>query len=106
MSTVALTLDFTKPLTIEEKFRAFDEANPHVYRDLVHLCARRIAEGKTRLSIGGLAEDLRENPALRTSDPNAIWKINNSYRSLYARKIVSEHPEWAHLFELRGLRSA
>lgn len=37
--------------TITEQFHAFDARNPHVYRALEGMAARRLAAGATRVSL-------------------------------------------------------
>jgi len=34
--------------------------------------------------------------------PGEAYVLNDHYTSRYARLLIREHPEWSHLFELRG----
>ncbi|MGW1817033.1 hypothetical protein ACWCQM_26110 [Streptomyces sp. NPDC002125] len=86
--------------SITEQFRAFDAANPHVYRALERLAARRLAAGATRVSLKDLFEDLRRQL------PYGVVGLNNSYTALYARRLIDEHPHWTSAFELRRRRAA
>uniref|UniRef100_UPI003C7B9841 hypothetical protein n=1 Tax=unclassified Streptomyces TaxID=2593676 RepID=UPI003C7B9841 len=86
--------------SITEQFRAFDANNPHVYRALERLAARRLAAGATRVSLKDLFEDLRRQL------PHGVVGLNNSYTALYARLLIDEHPHWAAAFELRRRRAA
>ncbi|MGW4345298.1 hypothetical protein ACWEL8_09500 [Streptomyces sp. NPDC004690] len=85
-------------LTISEQFRAFDANNPHVYRALERLAARRLAAGATRVAVKDLFEELRHQ--------HGVTGLNNNYTALYARRLVDDHPHWARAFELRRRRAA
>ena len=90
--------------TLEECFAAFDAANPHVYDVLEELALRAWTHGATRIGIAMLWETMRYNQALATE--GEPWKLNNSYRALYARKLVADHPKLAGVIETRKRRSA
>ncbi|MEV0577156.1 hypothetical protein [Streptomyces sp. NPDC050392] len=86
--------------SITEQFLAFDAINPHVYRALERMAARRLAAGATRVSLKELFEDLRRQL------PHGDVGLNNNYTALYARRLINEHPQWAGAFELRRRRAA
>ncbi|MEU9288294.1 hypothetical protein AB0D57_27245 [Streptomyces sp. NPDC048275] len=86
--------------TITEQFHAFDTHNPHVYWALERMAARRLAAGATRVSLKDLFEDLRRQL------PHGVAGLSNNYTSLYARRLIDEHPHWAAAFELRRRRAA
>ncbi|WP_435598649.1 hypothetical protein [Streptomyces anulatus] len=86
--------------TITEQFRTFDAHNPHVYRTLERMAARRLAAGATRISLKHLFEDLRRQL------PHGVTGLNNNYTALYARQLIGEHLHWAPVFELRRRRAA
>jgi hypothetical protein len=83
-----------------EQFHAFGAHNPHVYRALERMVARRLAAGATRVSLKDLFEDLRRQL------PHGVAGLNNNYTALYARRLIGEHPHWAAAFELRRRRAA
>ncbi|MGV9645300.1 hypothetical protein [Streptomyces sp. NPDC003514] len=85
--------------TITERFHAFDTQNPHVYRELRCMAARRLAAGATRVSVKDLFEDLRHQL------PFGVAGLNNNFTALYARRLTEEHPNWAGAFELRRRRA-
>lgn len=90
--------------TIEQSFRAFHAANPHVYDRLVELARKwRAKRGSDRLGIGMLFERLRWDLAMQTT--GEPLKLNNNYRALYARKIMRSEPDLANIFETRRLRN-
>jgi len=87
---------------LERKFAAFHVANAAIYRHLEERALRETAQGASRLSIAKLAEQLRADGNVETQGD--AFKINNSYRALYARLLVHRHPELDGLFELRVRR--
>ncbi|MEW2620911.1 hypothetical protein [Streptomyces sp. NPDC048106] len=100
MSIAALGSHRATGRTITEQFHAFDAHNPHIYRALERMAARRLAAGATRVSLKDLFEDLRRQL------PDGVDGLNNNYTALYARRLISEHPRWAAAFELRRRRAA
>ncbi|WP_019070599.1 hypothetical protein [Streptomyces hokutonensis] len=86
--------------SITDQFRAFDAHNPHVYRALERMAARRLAAGATRVSLKDLFEDLRRQL------PYGVTGLNNNFTALYARRLIDDHPHWARAFELRRRRAA
>lgn len=90
-------------LTIEEAFRAFHAANPHVYDELVKLARQARRRGVGRIGIGMLFEVLRWRVALRTGGDE--FKLNNNYRSYYARLMMLREPDLAGVFETRQLHA-
>jgi hypothetical protein len=85
--------------TITDQFLAFDAAHPYVYRALEKLAAERLAAGATRIGLKELFEDLRWRL------PQGLRGLNNNYSTLYARKLIADHAEWASVFELRRRRT-
>ncbi|MET8503127.1 MULTISPECIES: hypothetical protein [unclassified Streptomyces] len=100
MPAVALGSNPARGRTITEQFHAFDAHNPHVYRALERLAARRLAAGATRVGVKDLFEDLRRQL------PHGVAGLNNNFTALYARRLVEDHPRWAGAFELRRRRAA
>lgn len=101
---VLVTPAYEPAATIQERFEAFHAANPWVYRAFERLTADALAHGHARVGIGMFTEVIRWQYGRRTDgDP---FKVNNSYRSRYARMLLDKHPEWAGVFETRELKSA
>lgn len=97
------------PLTSGQKldiaFHEFDQANPHVYRMFRDLAVKVKVRGHNRWGAKSLWEVLRWELAINTRSPVDQPKLNNSYVSRYARKLVLEDPEeWEGFFEMRKLR--
>ncbi|MFB7442892.1 hypothetical protein ACFC01_32065 [Streptomyces mirabilis] len=89
---------------IQQRFDAFHALNPWVLRHLEALAADCVAKGFRRVGIGMLFELLRWRYGQATQGD--AFRLNNDYRSRYARLLIQRHPEWAHLFETRALRAA
>jgi len=87
--------------TIREAFDRFHAQNPHVYAEIVMLARRARRSGAERIGIGMLFEVLRWRHTLRTGGDD--FKLNNNYRSYYARVIMAKEPDLAGMFELRKL---
>lgn len=90
-------------LTIEQAFWQFHDANPQVYQELVALSRRGVGRGVGKLGIGMLFEVLRWNHALRTGGDE--FKLNNNYRSYYARLIMLQEIDLEGVFETRRLHA-
>lgn len=97
-----------KETTSENKlaagFLAFHEANPRVYEELVKLARQAKAKGRAKIGIGMLWEVLRWHFWLETKGDEE-FKLNNNYRSRYARLIMGLEADLVGVFETRELRS-
>lgn len=90
--------------TIREAWERFHADNPHVYARLVALARRwREARPGSRLGIAVLFERLRWDLAMETT--GEPLKLNNNYKSLYARLMMDREPDLDGLFETRRLRA-
>lgn len=85
-------------LTLEQKFAAFHQANPHVYTNLRRLALDAKRRGR-QVGIKMLYEVLRWQYAMQTSGDD--FKLNNSYTSFYARLLMEHEPELIGYFETR-----
>jgi hypothetical protein len=93
-------------LTMQEQFEQFHTANPWVY-DLIVSMARDLHErGRKKIGIAMLIEVMRWQYWRTTNDANSDFKINNNYKSRYARLVIEKNPDLSDMFELRELRSA
>lgn len=89
--------------TIEDRFNDFHQAHPEVFTQLVRLAREWMSVGHARLGIATLFEKLRWEWHVAGLADRDGYKLNNSYRALYARKIMAENPELDGLFETRSL---
>ena len=92
----------TRSSSIEVRFRFFHRCNPQVYRTLVSLALAAVQRGKTKIGIGMLWEVVRWEHWL-DAKAGEEFKLNNNYRSRYARLIMENEPDLAGVFELRKL---
>ena len=99
------TLQFTYRKSIQQQFHEFHEANPWVYQEMVKLARRAKARGAQKVGIGMLTEIVRWRRAIATQDWNSGFKINNSYRSRYARLIMQQEPDLDGVFDTRELKA-
>lgn len=90
--------------TIQERFDTFHHNHPEVYRELVELAWTARRHGRHRIGIGHLFEVLRWQRMIRgLPDPAEGVKLNNDYRSRYARLIMAREPGLDGMFETRQL---
>lgn len=90
-------------LPLDEQFKAFHAANPHVYEHLRTLALNARRKDIT-VGIAMLFEVLRWQYLMATSDASSEFKLNNNYRAFYARLLMELEPELANYFETRTQR--
>lgn len=90
--------------SIQARFEAFHALHPWVLEALERLTSECLRRGFTRVGIGMLFEVLRWEYG-RVTSGDEEFRLNNDYRSRYARLLIARHPEWAAVFELRALRA-
>jgi hypothetical protein len=91
---------------ISEKFYEFHERNPHLYKSLVLMARRYRTKHGTgaKIGIAVLWENLRWDYLMSTEHHD--FKMNNSFRSMYARLIMQAEDDLKDVFETRVLRAA
>jgi hypothetical protein len=89
---------------IQREFEAFHLANPHVYRTLARLARQYSDRVGTTPGIGMLWEAMRWTVTMETRTVD--FKLNNNYRSRYARLLMEQEADLADAFETRRLRAA
>jgi hypothetical protein len=100
MTSRQLPLNFEKTsMPIEIAFWQFHNGNPHIYTRLVEMARQLKAKGFRRYSINSLFEVLRWHSALKTK--GSLFKLNNNYRSYYARLIMEKEPDIEGFFSIR-----
>jgi len=91
---------------IDKEFAKFHTKHPEVLEQLINHLARLHAEGRARYGVGAVFENFRWHRRIpKEDDPEETYKLNNNYRSRYARLIVALRPELDGVIELRALRS-
>jgi hypothetical protein len=106
--TDQLALDWaaTRGKTIQQRFEEFHAANPWVYAELCRLAREVQGRGHKRIAIDYLFGYIRWTQLMRPVDPTSPFKLNDHYRSRYARLIMATEPDLANFFETRELRAA
>ena len=89
--------------TLDERFQAFIEANPHFLPYMADLARPIVANGR-RTSTKALFEHARYNHAA-FADPSSTFALNNDYTSRTARALVEMYPELSDAFVTRALAS-
>ena len=100
------TLSFDYPQDpIQERFEQFHRRHPEVYEQLVTLARTAHNSGREKVGIGMLFEVLRWERLIAglPDEREAGLKLNNNYRSRYARHIMACNVDLADIFETRGL---
>ena len=90
------------PDPLDQAFFEFHHTNPDVYDALVRLARQWKSSGHSRCSVNMLFEVLRYDRGLKTLSADGL-KLNNSYRSRYARIIQANEADLAGFFETRCL---
>lgn len=94
-------------MRIEPAFQGFHERNPIVYKTLVDLAREAKRKGRRQLGIAMLWERMRWELMINTdaghADLGDDFKLNNNYRSRYARLIMSREPDLDGFFTIRRL---
>ena len=89
---------------IQAAFEKFRAANPTVYVELVTLAREwRRTNPKRRVGIGMLWEVLRWRMNITTTDPSG-FKLNNNFRSRFARLVMAQEEDLCGIFETRELQ--
>jgi hypothetical protein len=89
---------------VERAFEAWvtSEDGRIVEAEVVRRARRLLANGKTRFGIAALWEAMRYDAAVDVSCGE--WKLDNSYRSLLARRVMTRYSDLEGFFETRELR--
>lgn len=86
--------------TIAERWKAFHQANPDVFDAIRREADRERLAGWKRISINLIFEILRRDPSLQP-EGGGDWKLDNSFRALYARELIRCYPVFDGLIETR-----
>lgn len=90
------------PATIDASFARFHVEHPDVYDRLCAMTRELVAAGHSRVGIGMLFEVLRwEHARSGPADAVSPFKLNNNYRSRYARLIMDREQDLAGVYETR-----
>lgn len=87
---------------VMERFELFHERNPQVYEEFKLLANQMIDTGRKRYGAWTLMNVIRWNADLTTRGD--VFKINNNFIALYARKLIAEDEKFEGFFEIRRLK--
>lgn len=90
--------------SIQARFETFHAANPRVYDLLVEFARQLHGRGFDHCGISLIWERMRWELAITTVDPDG-FKLNNDWRSRYARLIMEREKDLAGFFRTRELRA-
>lgn len=93
------TVQVGRRATRQAEFEAFHEANPHVYRELRRMALWAHGRGHRRGAIELFWNRLRWEAYAQTMGD--VYKLNNNYKSFYARRLMAHEPALAGFFETR-----
>ncbi|MCX4749248.1 hypothetical protein OG455_27710 [Kitasatospora sp. NBC_01287] len=96
--------DSGRQQTIQERFEQFHAHNPWVLSELERLVGECIDAKFSKISLGMLFEIIRYSYGRATLSADD-FRLNNDFRSRYARLLTHEHPHWAPYIEVRALRT-
>ncbi|MFD4394375.1 hypothetical protein [Kitasatospora sp. NPDC058478] len=94
----------TQGASIQERFEHFHSVNPWVLTELERLTAECVEAKFAKVSLGMLFELVRYSYGRATLGDDD-FRLNNDFRSRYARLLIDLHPEWAPRIEVRALRT-
>lgn len=101
-----MTAPLVTQRSIDQRFRDFHEAHPVVYTELVQMTRQVKSRGYTRIGIELIWSAYRWNRMMRTPPKDEYgFKLNDHYRSRYARLIMANEPDLADFFQIRNLRT-
>ena len=86
-----------------EKFLQYDAENPEIWSEFEALALELIRHGRKHYSAYAIMELIRHHTIINGNDE---FKVNNNYRSGYARKFAAKYPHHSRFFELRERRRA
>ena len=111
MTAQLLLPSFTEPdppperLSIEERCEAWLEVNPWVLDQLERLADELVEAGVSRFGVKALVERLRWDWTVARATTGEPWRLNNSFTSRLARRLIERRPDLASFIETRKLRA-
>lgn len=89
-------------LTIQERFADFHARHPEVYAAIVRFAREVQSRGHHKFGIAFIWERARWYLAIEKSED---YKLNNNYRSRYARLVMEREQDLDGFFDTRELRA-
>jgi hypothetical protein len=85
------------------KFWTFNDNNPHVFEAYLREAKEAEREGRNRIGVAKITEDLRDGPLKKTIDPEQGFKLPNQFKPYFARFLVLVRPSLEPLIAMRPL---
>ena len=98
--------DFADKRSIAQRFAEFDAAHPEVYEAFKFFARQLRDAGRERGSAEQIIQRLRWDTSLRAARGEHELKINDHFRTMYARKLATEDSSFKAFFEFRQRRTA
>ena len=90
-------------MTLDQQFENYHNKNPKIYELFKRFAYEALMSGHHHFGAKAIMERVRWEVSVSTAgDP---FKINNNYTSRYARKLISDKPEFDGFFRTRQLSS-
>lgn len=83
-------------------FNRYHEENPHIWDGFVKYAKEAKSKGFRNYSANGIFEIMRWHTGI---EGNGEFKISNNYRPDYARKMMTEYPEFEGFFRIKELKA-
>lgn len=99
---VQVEAEYGGPSVLFQRFVRFHADNPDVLRMLLRFADELIAAGRPRFGIAALFERIRWHVAIEIKGDSEV-RLNNSFRSFYARLLILLRPTLAGVLETRKL---
>ena len=91
---------------IDREFVAFHKANPIIFDKIVNYTHQLKLAGRKHYGIAAIIERVRWDYAIDVRYDEKGFKINNNFRSRYARLIEQKFPELKGFFRTRHIESS
>jgi len=88
--------------SIDARFAAFTQTNPHVMVEMLRLARAHLVAGAKRIGAKALWEELRQSLRVQKLGD---WKLDNSFTALAARRLIELEPALASVIEIRRRKS-
>lgn len=92
--------------TIDESFEEYVKDNPEIYKLFIGYALSWLKTGAKKISSKQIIGRIRWEVEVETKGESARdFKCNDAFTSRFARKFLSDYPEYSERIELRELRS-
>jgi len=86
--------------SLEEKFRSYEQKNPHVYEEFEKNTLELAKAGVRKTSAWLVINKMRWDSMLRVDTQD--YKIPNDFISIYARRFMKKYPHYDGIFTVKS----